>query len=160
MIIQVRKLGCPGHEEFAVGAVAETGKIFEADYAATYGATPDYIQRTAQREMERIRRYRREFTPSRGPIDPKDRIVILVDDGIATGATLRAAIEAVRERHPKKIVVASPVGAPDSVKTIRGLADEVVCLSTPPHFSAVGQWYRNFPQVQDSEVKRVMQSCK
>jgi len=152
-------LGCPGHEEFAIGSIAETGNIFVADYAAQYGANDEYIRRVSAEEMDKIQRYRREFTPSRGPIDPKDRIVILVDDGIATGATMRAAVEAVREKHPKKIVIAVPVGSPRALGSLQQVADEVVCLSAPAGFRAVGQYYRAFPQVEDDIVKRIMHSC-
>ena len=151
-VVLVHKLGAPGHAEFAVGAVDETGWTYVTDYAPSAGADAAYIQREKHAQLETLHRRRAQYTPARPPIDPAGRIAIVIDDGLATGATMIAALHAVRARNPARLVCAVPVAAPDSLKHVRPYADEVVCLETPHGFFAVGQFYRVFEQVEDDEV--------
>jgi putative phosphoribosyl transferase len=151
-VVLVRKLGAPGHAEFAVGAVDETGWAYIPDYAASAGADAAYLEREKQTQLETLRKRREQYTPARAPIDPAGRIAIVVDDGLATGATMIAALHAVRARNPARLVCAVPVAAPDGLDRIRPYADEVVCLEAPLGFYAVGQFYREFEQVEDQTV--------
>ena len=148
----VRKLGAPGNPEFAVGAVDETGWTYIADYAAGVGADAAYLADETSTQLATMRSRRALYTPARAPIDPEGRIVIVMDDGLATGATMMAALHAVRSRRPAHLVCAVPVAAPESLEKVRASADEVVCLETPAFFHAVGQFYRMFGQVEDDEV--------
>lgn len=151
-IVLVRKLGAPGHAELAVGAVDESGWTYVADYAREVGADEAYVQQEKQRQLDRLRRRRLQYTPQRPGADPAGRVAIVVDDGLATGATMIAALHAVRAKKPARLVCAVPVAAPDSLAKVAPYADEVVCLEAPPDFRAVGQFYRAFPQVEDDEV--------
>jgi putative phosphoribosyl transferase len=151
-IVLTRKLHAPGNPEFAIGAIDETGWTYLADYAAAAGASRAYIEREAEAELATIRRRRASYTPHRAPIDAAGRVVIVVDDGLATGATMIAALHAMRARAPARLVCAVPVASIEAVAKVREYADEVVCLQTPASFYAVGQFYRSFPQVEDSEV--------
>lgn len=151
-VVLVRKLRSPTSAEFAIGAIDETGWAYVAPYAAQYGADAAYLEREQRTQLETLRRRRAEYTPARPPIDPKDRIVIVVDDGLATGATMLAALHAARAKAPARLVCAVPVAAPDSLALVRPHCDEVVCLEAPPEFYAVGQFYREFAQVEDEEV--------
>jgi predicted phosphoribosyltransferase len=158
-VVLVRKLPAPGNPEFAIGAVAETGWWHVADHAAAAGATPDYIERAVAVERETMRHRRAEYTPVRAPLDPRDRIAIVVDDGLATGETMLAALHAVRAREPRRLICAVPVAAADALEKIRPHADEVICLQTPGFFYAVGQFYRNFRQVGDDEVVALLRDA-
>ncbi len=151
-LVLVRKLHAPGNPEFAIGAVDETGWTYLADYAAQTGATSEYIAREVESETDTIRRRRALFTPGRAPVDAAGRVVIVVDDGLATGATMIAALHAMRARAPQRLVCAVPVASAHAVGMVRPYADEVVCLATPEFFHAVGQFYRDFTQVSDEEV--------
>jgi len=151
-VVLVRKLHAPGNPEFAIGAVDETGWTYLAAYASVTGASREYIEREAYAESATIRRRRALYTPHRAPISVRDRVVIVVDDGLATGATMIAALHAVQAREPRRLICAVPVGSPESVDRVRGYADEVVCLHSPEYFRAVAQFYRLFPQVSDDEV--------
>jgi len=148
----VRKLRSPFSPEFAVGAIDESGWAYVADHAARSGADPAYLEREKNAQLETLRKRRAQYTPARPPIDAKDRIVIVVDDGLATGASMIAALHAARAKQPQRLICAVPVAAPDSLERVRPLADEVVCLEAPEEFYAVGQFYRDFPQVEDDEV--------
>jgi predicted phosphoribosyltransferase len=151
-VVLVKKLRAPYSPEFAVGAVDETGWTYVAPHARSAGADAAYLEKEKAAQLETLRRRRREYTPARAPVDPRGRIAIVVDDGIATGASMIAALHSVRAREPARLVCAVPVAPPDSVETIRPYADEVVCLETPEYFQAVGQFYRQFDQVEDEEV--------
>ena len=151
-LVLVRKLHAPGNPEFAIGAVDETGWIYYAEHAGAAGATDRYAQAQADAELETIQRRRAQYTPERPPLDPAGRVVIVVDDGLATGATMIAALHALRARRPAMLICAVPVASPGAVENVRPFADEVVCLQTPGSFYAVGQFYRSFPQVDDAEV--------
>jgi predicted phosphoribosyltransferase len=151
-VVLERKLGAPGSPEFAVGAVDETGWIYAAPHAESAGATRRFIDEEAREQLDVLRRRRAQYTPARAPADPAGRIVIVVDDGLATGASMIAALHAVRARRPARLICAVPVAPPDSLATVGEHADEVVCLATPAEFYAVGQFYDNFGQVDDDEV--------
>jgi predicted phosphoribosyltransferase len=151
-VVLVKKLHAPGSPEFAVGAIDESGWTFVAGYAAQAGADESYLRRERAEELELLRKRRARYTPARPPADPAGRVAIVVDDGIATGASMIAALHSVRARKPERLVCAVPVAPPESLAQIRPYADEVVCLETPEDFMAVGQFYRHFDQVEDDEV--------
>jgi len=151
-VVLVRKLHAPGNPEFAVGAVEESGWTFIAPHAAAVGADDAYIERERAGQLELIRRRRGEYTAHRPRMDPAGRIVIVVDDGLATGSTMIAALHALRVHNPKTLICAVPVSPPDTLERIAPRADEVICLETPFAFRAVGQFYREFHQVEDAEV--------
>lgn len=151
-VVLVKKLRAPGSPEFAVGAVDETGWTYVAPHAAMAGADAAYLAGERRAELELLRKRREQYTPARAPADPAGRVAIVVDDGIATGASMIAALHAVRAKKPARLVCAVPVAAPDSLEQVRPYADEVVCLEAPEFFHAVGQFYRVFPQVEDKEV--------
>ena len=151
-VVLVRKLGAPLNPEFAIGSIDESGWAYVADYAASAGADAAYIEREKQSQLEVLRKRRREYTAARPPLDPAARIVIVVDDGLATGATMITALHALRARKPARLICAVPVAPPDTLRKVEKLADEVVCLEVPDYFMAVGQFYLEFPQVEDGEV--------
>jgi len=155
-VVLVRKLGAPGNPELAVGAMDESGWAYVADYAGEVGADAAYLEREKAKQRETLRKRREQYTPQRHPVDPAGRIVIVVDDGLATGATMMAALHAVRAKQPARLVCAVPVASPDSLEKIKPYADEVVCLDAPWGFHAVGQFYRSFPQVEDEEVLAIL----
>jgi predicted phosphoribosyltransferase len=151
-VVLVKKLRAPGSPELAVGAVDETGWTYIAPHAAMAGADPRYLDKEKEVELELLRKRRAQYTPAHPPADPAGRVAIVVDDGIATGASMIAALHAVRARKPARLVCAVPVAAPESLEQVRPYADEVVCLEAPEDFRAVGQFYRRFPQVEDAAV--------
>jgi len=154
-VVLVRKLRAPGNPEFALGSIDESGWAYLAEHARHY-ASEEYLDREKQAQLETIRQRRAQYTPVHPPIDPKDRIVIVVDDGLATGSTMISALHALRARGAEKIVCAVPVSPPDTLEKVRQFADETVCLLAPPNFYAVGQFYGDFPQVDDSEVIAIL----
>jgi len=154
-VVLVRKLGAPGNPEFAIGSVDETGWAYIADYAVSIGGK-EYIEEEKERQLATMRKRRAQYTPVRPPIDPAGRVVIVVDDGLATGATMISALHSLKAKNPKLLVCAVPVSPPDTIEKVTEYADQVVCLQTPPNFYAVGQFYMEFTQVSDEEVIRIL----
>jgi predicted phosphoribosyltransferase len=156
-VFLVRKLGLPGHRELAMGAIASGGvRVLNDDVVSWYRVPASVIDQVAHEEQVELERREREYRDGRAPIELRDRIAILVDDGLATGSTMKAAVEAVRAHGPARIVVAVPVGAPDTCREFAEVADQIVCARTPEPFSAVGQWYRDFSQTSDAEVRELL----
>jgi predicted phosphoribosyltransferase len=153
----VRKLGVPGHEELAMGAIATGGtRILNEQVIDTLGIPTSVIDEVTHRETEELKRREREYRGTQEPPDVRGRVVILVDDGLATGSTMRAAVVALRSQDPGRIVVAVPVGAESTCEDLRRLADEVVCVQAPDPFLAVGYWYEDFSQTTDEEVRDLL----
>ena len=156
-VFLVRKLGVPGHRELAMGAIASGGvRVLNDDVVGWYGIPPAVIDDVAREEQAELERRERAYRDGRPPIDVKGRIVLLVDDGLATGSTMKAAVQAVRAQEPSRIIVAVPVGSPDTCREFSEVADEIVCARAPEHFAAVGQWYRDFSQTTDEEVRELL----
>lgn len=158
-VVLVRKLRSPFSPEYAIGSIDETGWVYLAPHAHATGATDRYIEDEKQRQLEVLRERRARYTPGRPAIDPAGRVAIVVDDGLATGATMIAALHAVRAKRPATLVCAVPVAAPDSLELVQSYADEVVCLQAPPGFYAVGQFYRTFGQVDDEEAIELLKAA-
>jgi len=156
-IFLVRKLGTPGHRELAMGAIASGGvRVLNEDVVRWYGISEAAIEHIAREEQEELARRERAYRDDRPAPDLANRIVILIDDGLATGSTMRAAAHAVRAQRPARVVIAVPVGAPQTCSELAAIADEVICVNTPEPFSAVGQWYLNFDQTDDTEVRELL----
>ena len=152
-VFMVRKLGLPGHPEFAMGAIASGGiRTLDDDVVRYYRIPAAAVEEVARTEQQELERRERVYRGARPPLALANHIVILVDDGLATGATMRAAVLAVRRQLPSQIVVAAPVGAWQACRALDQVADEVVCAMTPEPFRAVGLWYQNFEQTTDDEV--------
>lgn len=159
-IFVVRKLGLPGHAELAMGAIASGGvRVLNEEVVRWYGVPEQAIEAVARLEQTELERREREYRQGRPPTELRDRVVILVDDGLATGSTMKAAVEAVRQHHPARVIVAVPVGAPSTCEELADVTDETVCARTPEPFSAVGQWYLDFSQTTDEEVRAILQQC-
>jgi predicted phosphoribosyltransferase len=156
-VFVVRKLGVPGHEELAMGAIASGGvRVLNQDVVKASGISPQEVEWVTERELETLSRQERAFRGERPPIEVKDRTAIAVDDGLATGATMRAAVTALRELGAAAIVVAVPTAPRETCEALRKIADEVVCATTPDPFMAVGLWYADFTPVTDDEVQSVL----
>ena len=152
-VFLVRKLGVPGHEELALGAIAQGGvRVLNAEVVRSLDIAPDTIEAVAAREGEELARRERAYRDDRPPLEVAGRTVILVDDGLATGASMRAAVAALRAEAAARIVVAVPVAAPETCDAVRAEVDEIVCAVTPEPFYAVGFWYADFAQTTDAEV--------
>jgi putative phosphoribosyl transferase len=157
-VFLVRKLGLPGRPELAMGAIASGGiRVLNDDVVRWYGVPADVIDRVAAAEQAELTRRERAYRGDHPPPQLEGRTVVLVDDGLATGSSMKAAVRAVRARHPSRIVVAVPVGAPDTCRELADCADEVVCARMPQPFTAVGLWYRDFSQTTDEEVQMLLQ---
>jgi putative phosphoribosyl transferase len=156
-LVLVRKLGAPMNEELAIGAIAEGAPdaIIEP-LAKRLRVSSEYIETVTARALAEIERRRRAWFGERQLIDVADRVAIVVDDGIATGATMHAALRATRQRKPSRLVLAVPVAAASAIRKLRREADEVVCLETPENFWAVGQFYQEFTQLSDAEVTELL----
>src|SRR5881296_4605917 len=153
----VRKLGVPGFEELAAGAIASGGvRVLNEDVIRSIPYADEAIEAVTVKETAELERREHIYREGRPPPELRDRIVILVDDGLATGATMRAAVKALRQRGAAKIVVAVPVGPPDTCHEIEEQADETICLSTPEFFQAVGQYYEDFSQTTDEDVRELL----
>jgi putative phosphoribosyl transferase len=153
----VRKLGVPGHEELAMGAIASGGVlVLNRDVLDYARVTQQQLDAIAAREERELSRREAEYRGSRAPLDVRDRSVIVVDDGLATGSTMHAAVQALRAMEPKRVIVAVPVGAAQTCEDLRAIADEIICLRTPEPFEAVGLWYDDFTQTPDAEVHALL----
>ena len=159
-LVLVRKIHAPGAPEFAIGAVDEAGWVYLAPHASAVGASAGYIAEQKALELEELERRRHLYTPGRVALPVAGRIAIVVDDGLATGATMVAALHAVRQRQPERLVCAVPVASEESVALVREHADEVVALEVPRRFAAVGQFYRWFPQLEDEEVVALLRDAR
>jgi predicted phosphoribosyltransferase len=156
-VFLVRKLGTPGHPELAMGAIASGGIRVLNDEVVEYLNIPgDLIDAVAQREQAELERREAAYRQGRPMPSLRNRTVILVDDGLATGSTMKAAVEAAKHEQPTRVIVAVPVGAPETCRELTKRADEVICARMPTPFSAVGQWYRDFAQTTDEEVKTLL----
>jgi len=153
----VRKLGMPGHVELAIGAIAMGGaKVLNREIIREAGVSNAALREVTEQEMRELERRQRAYRGDRPWPDLKDATVILVDDGLATGATMRAAVAAVRQQQPGEVVVAVPVAPADSIALLQKEADTVVCPATPASFGAISYWYREFYQVSDDEVRSML----
>jgi putative phosphoribosyl transferase len=158
-VFVVRKLGVPGHRELAMGAVASGGlRVLNMDVIEALGISPTAVESVADRELLEIERQERIFRGNALFPELSGRTIIVVDDGLATGSTMRAAVGALRQSDPARIIVAVPVAAAETVRRLHGEADSVVCLSSPADFQAVSMWYDDFSQTSDEEVRRLLEA--
>lgn len=155
----VRKLGLPGHEEFAMGAIA-SGGVRVLNPMPGLEVPPRALEAVVSREQAELARREQLYRGGRAPLQLEGRTVVVVDDGLATGSTMRAAVLAIRQQRPARLVIAVPVGAADTVRRLRAEADEVVCPAMPEPFHAVGLWYRDFPQATDEEVRQLLAQAR
>lgn len=156
-ILVVRKLGVPGQPELALGAIASGGlRVLNQDVVEAFRLSPESIERIAAKEEVELERREREYRGLRPALDPQGRIVIVADDGLATGSSMRAAAQALRLRRPAKIIAALPVGSPEACAALSLDVDSLVCLNCPERFQAVGQWYERFDQIADSDVQQLL----
>ncbi len=157
-VFLVRKLGVPGHEEFAMGAIASGGvRVLNAAIVAQFRIPASQIEAVTRQEERELRRRERDYRGDHPPLNVRERTVILVDDGLATGSSMRAAIAAVRRLGPKRVVVAVPVAPPATCRELSALADEVISSATPEPFLSVGRFYQDFEQTGDEEVKELLE---
>ena len=157
-VFVVRKLGVPRQPELAMGAIASGGvSVINDEVVRALHITPEQLAETAERETRELERREQAYRGNRSPIDVRGRCILLVDDGVATGYTMRAAVAALRQREPKKIIITVPVAAKDTCEELKHHADAIVCLVTPFDFAAVGQWYRHFDQTSDDEVRLLLE---
>jgi len=156
-VVVVRKVGAPDNEELALGAVADEGKgIFNENLIALLGVSKDYLRKETERQKEMVKDRKSKYLKGRTPVDVKNKTVLVIDDGIATGASMKVAIESMKAQKAAKVVLAVPVAAPESLREIAKEVDEVVCLLKPATFHAVGAFYKNFAQTKDDEIIKVL----
>jgi predicted phosphoribosyltransferase len=156
-VFLVRKLGVPGHRELAMGAIASGGVRFvNDDVVRAYRIPESAIDAVAREEEVELERRERTYREGRSPVELRGRTILLIDDGLATGASMNAAVTAVRAHDPAQVVVAVPVGSPDTCREFADVADEIVCARAPQSFAAVGQWYRDFSEISDEEVRALL----
>jgi predicted phosphoribosyltransferase len=156
-VFMVRKLGLPGHPELAMGAIASGGiRVLNDDVVAWYRVPTAVIDAAARTEQAELERRERAYRDGDLPLTLSGRTVVLVDDGLATGSTMRAAVQAVRTQTPARVIVAVPVGAAETCRELADVADEVVCARVPEHFHAVGQWYLDFSSTTDADVRALL----
>ncbi len=159
-VFVVRKLGVPGHRELAMGAIASGGlRVLNRDVIEALGITPAEMESVAARELLEVERQERAYRGQTPLPELAGRTIIVVDDGLATGSTMRAAVGALRQSNPATIIVAAPVAAAETARKLRELADRVVCLSAPPDFHAVSMWYEDFSQTSDEEVRNLLEAA-
>ena len=157
-VFVVRKLGVPGQEELAMGAIASGGvRVLNRTIIDGLVISPEQIDAVALREERELERREHAYRGDRGPLDVQGRLVVLVDDGVATGSTMRAAVTALRQKGPREIVLAVPVASRYICDELQEQADETICLYTPLDFFAVGQWYKEFTQISDDEVRALLE---
>jgi putative phosphoribosyl transferase len=160
-VVISRKVGAPAQPELAVGAVAEDGVVFvDEEIAGLVGVSRDYVERRAREELREVRRRAEEYRGGREMPDLSGKTVILVDDGLATGLTMMAAVHMARNKGAEKVVVAVPVSPPETVAKLRRHADEVICLETPTNFYAIGQFYDRFDQLTDEETNSILRKSR
>ena len=159
-IFIVRKLGLPGHEELAIGAIASGGvRVLNEDIVRALNIPESVIESIARRELQELERRERTYRGNRPPPEVRGRTVVLVDDGLATGASMRAAVAALRAQNPARIVVAVPTAAPETCEAFESEVDEIVCAMTPEPFYGVGRWYEDFSQTTDEEVRALLEEA-
>jgi putative phosphoribosyl transferase len=160
-ILVVRKLGVPGHEELAMGAIASGGVcVLNQDVLSMLGIPGDIIDLVIKSEQNELERREREYRNNHPPLELEGHTVIVVDDGLATGSSMHAAVTAIRQKRPKKIVVAVPVGARDTCESFHNEVDTMaICAITPESFQSVGSWYANFSPTTDDEVRKCLNRC-
>jgi putative phosphoribosyl transferase len=159
-VFVVRKLGLPGHPEFAMGAIASGGvRVLNDEVVRLYRIPQRAVEAIAQEQRTELERRERMYRRQRPPLDVGGRTVVLIDDGLATGSTMKAAVEAVRALGPARIIVAVPVGSPETCREFAAIADAIVCARAPEHFAAVGQWYDDFRQTTDDEVRELLEAA-
>lgn len=158
-VILVQKLGVPGQEELALGAIASGGiRILNNQLVRSMDIDSEEIDKIEKREKKELERREKAYRDGEEKISLQDKIVILVDDGLATGASMHAAVAAVKDQQPRKTIVAVPVSAADTCTEFKGQVDDVICLTTPANFGGVGAWYQDFPQVNDDQVRQLLNS--
>jgi len=155
-VVLVHKIGAPENPEFAIGSVSEFGTLYRSPVFDYYETSQGYLDSAVQEEIAKLKKRRQTYSGIHPPIDPEGRTVIIVDDGIATGATMLAAVRAIRLQKPGKIIVASPVASVDAAELLRSEADELMILDTPEPFYAISQFYGEFAQVSDDEVNAIL----
>jgi putative phosphoribosyl transferase len=160
-VFLVRKLGVPGHEELAMGAIASGGLVLlNQEMVRALGIGPSLINEVISTQRAELERRDRQYRGDRPPPDVRGKMAILIDDGLATGASMRAAVAALRQRHPARIVVAVPIAAPSTCAELGEEVDEIVCARTPEPFRAVGLWYEDFTQTTDEEVRDLLRRAR
>lgn len=156
-MLLVKKVGLPGQEELAMGAIATGGVFVRNDpIIAAAGVSEEMLTRVTNQKLKELQEQQASLGGSREPLSVAERVIIIVDDGVATGSTMRAAIAALRQRQPKEIIVAVPVGARDTIEMLQGIADSVVCPLAPIEFGALSPFYLNFEQTSDDDVRRIL----